>query len=467
MKKLLSLLLPFVFVAAVAAQGFENKQLSGTEAGKRVLGYFDAFNSGDEEKLKTFFLNNITADALKARPVEPRLAFHRQVRGDFKTVAIKRIVSVSASEVKVLAQSVNGSWISYDFSFDPTTSKFNGFAIAQSDPPAEGQKPGPVYAAPVNRSELLTTTEKLFADRAKEDAFSGAVMIAKDGKPILSKSYGFANAAKKELNRPDTKFNLGSINKMFTRIAIGQLLKQGKVSFSDTLIKVLPDYPNREIASKITIGQIINMRSGLGDFFGDKFIASDKSKIRTLQDYLPFFVNEPLEFEPGTKNRYSNAGYLVLGLVIEKLSGENYYDYVREHIFKPTGMNETASFAIDELPANTATGYMRKGSNGRDSNARALPGRGSSAGGGYSTAGDMLKFSDALRSKKLEIPGEDGNFPAEFAGAGFAGGSEGVNALFIANGQTGYTIIVLSNYEPPSAEQPGLQVRDWLKNIKE
>ena len=92
---------------------------------------------------------------------------------------------------------------------------------------------------------------------------------------------------------------------------------------------------------------------------------------------------------------------------------------------------------------------------------------GSSAGGGYSTAGDMLKFSNALRGKKLEIPADDGTFPAEFKGAGFAGGSEGVNAVFITNGQTGYTIIVLSNYDPPSAEKPGIQIRDWLKQVKD
>lgn len=465
MKQLLSIVLACTFAAAVAAQGPDHAQLSRTAAGNRVIAYFAAFNSGDEGKLKTFFLENITPEALRQRPVEPRLNFHRQVRSDFKTISVKKVLSVTETEIKLLSQSEGGAWIAYTFSFDAATAKFTGFSIAQTDPPADEQKPVPAYAAPATAGELLSTTDKLFADLAKADMFSGVVMIAKDGKPVLERAYGNANLEKKTPNRPDTKFNLGSINKVFTRIAIGQLVKAGKLSFDDKLIAILPDYPNREAASKITVGNLVNMTSGIGDFVNDRFMAADKSKIRTLQDYLPLFAAAPLEFEPGTKNRYSNGGYVVLGLVIEKLTGQSYYDYVRENIYKPTGMADSDWFVMGQLPSNTATGYERKDT-GRQPNERSLPARGSSAGGGYSTASDLLKFANALRSKKLEIPDDNGGFPTEFKGTGIAGGSEGVNALFITNGQTGYTIVVLSNYDPPSAEKPGLQVRDWLKQIK-
>jgi len=466
MKKFFSILFSLVFVAAIAAQAPDHSPLSKTAGGKLVLGYFEAFNSGDEQKLRAFFLDNISLDALKERPVEPRLAFHRQVRNDFKTVEVQKVVSISDAEIKVLARSVNGSWIAYSFSFDTATGKFAGFQIGQTDAPADSEKPPVVYEAPATRAELLTTTDKMFADLVKADAFSGVVMIAKDGQPILEKAYGNADSEKKTANRIDTKFNLGSINKIFTRVAIGQLVKAGKLSFDDKLIKILPDYPNQDAASKITIGNLVNMTSGIGDMFNDKYFSTDKSKIRTLKDYLPLFANEPLDFEPGTKNRYSNGGYVVLGLVIEKVSGMSYYDYVRKNIFEPAGMTDTASFEIDRLPSNTAVGYERA-ANGRQVNSKSLPGRGSSAGGGYSTAADLLKFANALRSKKLEIPDDKGGFPAEFKGTGIAGGSEGVNAVFITNGQTGYTVVVLSNYEPPSAEKPGMQIRDWLKQIKE
>src|SRR5437879_6288617 len=128
-------------------------------------------------------------------------------------------------------------------------------------------------------------------------------------------------------------------------------------------------------------------RSGLGDFFGPEFVAAPKNRIRSLADYLPFFVNKPLLFEPGAQQRYSNAGYIVLGMVIEKLSGTSYYDYVREHIFKPNGMTSTDSYALDDVVPRRATGYSE-----RHSNIYTLPARGSSAGGGYSTAGVLRRL---------------------------------------------------------------------------
>ena len=403
MKKFLSIFLSMVFVAGAAAQKPDLSQLSKTETGSRVIAYFDAFNSGDEDKLKAFFTANIAPDALKQRPVEPRLAFHRQVRNDFKTVEIKKIISVSDTEISVLAQSVNGGWISYSFEFDPATKKFSGFGIEQAEAPSTAQKSETTYPAPATLAELISTTGRFFDDLAKTDAFSGVVMIAKNDKPVFAKAYGYADAEMKIANNVDTRFNLGSINKNFTRIAIGQLVKQGKLSFDDKLIKILPDYPNRDAAAKITIGHLVNMTSGIGDFFNDKFQAIDKKNLRENKDYLPLFGSDPLEFEPGTKNRYSNGGYVVLGLVIEKVSGKSYYDYVRENIFKPAGMASTDSYALDEPPVNTAFGYAGT-AGARSRNLSSLPGRGSSAGGGYSTATDLLRFSTALRNQKLTIP---------------------------------------------------------------
>ncbi len=463
MKPFCTFFLTLILAGFAVGQGLDISSLSKTQGGARVIAYFAAFNSGDEEKLRTFFTENIAPESLKQRPVEPRLAFHRQVRNDFQKIEISKVISISDTEIKIMATSIGGATIAYTFSIDPKTSKFIGFQIEPTEDPDDQPGPGAAFPAPTTRAELIGNTDKLFSALAGSDAFSGVVMIAKDDKPIFAKAFGYADADKKTKNEIDTRFNLGSINKVFTRIAIGQLIRQGKLSYDDKLIKVLPDYPNRDAAAKITIGNLITMTSGIGDFFNDKYFAIDKGSLRSLKDYLPLFANEPLEFEPGTSNRYSNGGYLVLGLVIEKLSGKSYYDYVRDNVFKPAGMTHTDSYEIDKLPANTAYGYMP----GKIRNDKSLPGRGSSAGGGYSTAGDLLKFSNALRGKILAIPDDKGGFPTEFTGIGVAGGSEGVNALFIANGQTGYTIIVLSNYEPPSAERPGMQVRDWLKHVKE
>jgi CubicO group peptidase (beta-lactamase class C family) len=303
---------------------------------------------------------------------------------------------------------------------------------------------------------------------AAEDKFSGVVLVAKDGTPLLSRAWGMADPAKSIANRPDTKFNIGSINKIFTTVAVGQLAAAGKLSLSDTISKHLPGL-NVPSADKITIEQLLQHKSGLGDVFGPKFMESHAS-LRKLSDYVPLFVSKPLEFEPGTSQRYSNAGFVVLGLIIEKLSGQTYYDYVRDHITKPAGMTDTASYAIDDNVPNRAVGQTKRGPDGplaaRQSNVNALPARGSSAGGGYSTAADMLRFSQALLADKL-LPkrwtdwvfGGKLDTPVQ-RNIGVAGGTPGANAVLeIA---PPYTVVVLSNFDPPSAEEVSREARKAL-----
>lgn len=283
----------------------------------------------------------------------------------------------------------------------------------------------------------------------KRDLFSGTVMLAKNGKPVFFKSYGAGN-------NNETRYNLGSIDKTFTRVAITQLRDQGKIDFDQKLRTYLPDYPS-DVADKITIGQILEHRSGLGDFFGPAYMTADKSKIRSLRDYVPLFVDKPLEFEPGARQRYSNAGYIVLGLVVEKLTGMSYYDYVRKNIFEPAGMRSTGSWAVDENVPNRAVGLTRRTPTGdspeRHSNRESLPGRGSSAGGGYSTASDMLRFVQALHAGKLTKQVPQG-------GAGWAGGAPGINAAVEDEGE--WVIVVLSNYDPPAAEEVAANFRKYI-----
>jgi len=451
---------------SIFAQQPDISSLSKTESGKRVLGYFAAFNTGDEQKLKDFMLENLAADSLAKRPVEPRLEFHRQLKDNHQTFDIKQIVSLGDAEIILLVQGKKGAWISYSFRFEKNAPfKMLGWLIEQIDAPGSQEKPK--IAAPTSKAEFLSMTEKYLNEQVSADNFSGVVLVAKDDKPIFSKAYGLASKETKTPNNTDTKFNLGSVNKSFTRIAIGQLVKQGKISFDDKLGKYLPDYPNKDAAEKVTIRHLVTMKSGIGDFFGEKFEAMPKDKLRKNSDFIPLFSDKPLAFEPGTNQQYSNGGYILLGAIIEKVTGKSYYDYVRENIFKPAGMTNTDSFETDKMPANTANGYTRRNPKGELlNNVDTRPYRGSSAGGGYSNAADLLKFSLALKSGKLTIPDDDGN-PRKDGGLGIAGGADGINALLLVNVQTGYTIIVLSNYDPPSAERIGGQIRDWTKQIKE
>lgn len=287
---------------------------------------------------------------------------------------------------------------------------------------------------------------------AKRDLFSGNVLVAHGDTTLFAKSYGAANKDFNVPNTADTRFNLGSISKDFTRTAIDQLVKGGKLTYDTTLATVLPDV-KIEHADRITIRQLLDHQSGMGDFLGPDFAALPKDSLNELRDFLPLFESKPLEFEPGKGRRYSNAGYIVLGLVIEKLSGTTWRDYVRTNIFEPLGMTATGNVDVDAVVPNRAVGYSRGKGTGMPlhSNVFLQPRRGSSAGETYSTTGDLLKFSKFLRTRV------HGDGPVGF---GIAGGLPGANAVLELADD--YTIIVLANYDPPVAEVVATSVRKLL-----
>lgn len=334
----------------------------------------------------------------------------------------------------------------------------------------------------MTEADFVAALESHLGRLSAADEFSGTVLVAKDGKPIFHKAYGLASREYDTPNRTDTKFNLGSINKIFTQVAIGQLAEQGRLSLDDKLGKHLPDYPNRNAAEKVTVRHLLTMSSGIGDVFGPKYDATPKDKLRAVRDYLPLFSAEPLAFEPGTSRQYSNGGYVVLGAIIEKVSGQDYYDYVREHVFKPAGMRDTDWYEADMPAENLASGYTRRGAESGGAKARVnnlytRPAKGSPAGGGYSTAEDLLKFTLAVRAGKLRVPDfrrAEGARKVQGAaaqdtrggnGVGIAGGAPGINAVLEADVASGYTTVVMSNYDPPSASAVGKQIREWLARV--
>src|SRR6266481_2806736 len=295
---------------------------------------------------------------------------------------------------------------------------------------------------------------------AKLDQFTGVVVVAQNGVPQFERAYGMADREAHRANDLETSFNIGSINKLFTQIAIRQLADAGKLDVDSSLARAWPDYPNQDLARKVTIRQILTMRSGIqGNIF-----AAPPGKTRhdvvSLQDFFDLIKNEPLQFEPGSKQQYSNASYIVLGLLIEKLSGENYYEYVRRHIYEPAGMTQTGSWRIDRWPANTAIGYTRGAQNAPPTapltrNTDFLPGKASSAGGGYSTAHDLLAFLNALRAHKVANAPEAGMI-------GIAGGAPGLNAAMEGDLPGGYDVIVLANLDPPAATRVARLIRTAL-----
>lgn len=442
---IVSILILMIFVPFRDA--LSQSPLPKTPAGERVSAYIAAYNAGEKE-MRAFIESGWAAEALKSVPVDVRMQRYRQLRQNLGDIRLYRVVATSDSSLSTIIRSEKEGWFEFGFGFENSPKRaISWISVLQTDDPDQ-----PAVAPEASVDDLLTHTASYVDSLTALDQFSGVVLIAREDSILFSKAYGFADREKKVPNRPDTRFNVGSINKVFTRIAVLQLASQGKLSLSDTIGRFLPDYPNAEAARSVTINQLLNMSSGIGDFFGERYNAADKEKIAGLKDYLPLFADKPLEFAPGTARRYSNGGYIVLGLIVERASGLDYYAYVRQHVYTPAGMAASGSFRKSALLPNSALGYTTAQ---KSSNFPTLPGIGSSAGGGYCTAGDLFRFVRSLKEGVLTL-GETGS------GLGVEGGAPGLNAALEWDPSTGYVIVVLCNFDPPQASRLAQHIRKAL-----
>jgi CubicO group peptidase (beta-lactamase class C family) len=453
--RIIALAAAAVMICALAPSGFAQEQASAEQpATGHIKAYIAAFNSVVAGQMRAFFQAHFAESALKEIPVDQRVTRFRGAKAQLKSLELEKMIAEQPFQTSILTKAGNGEHVLLRGTVEKTPPhKLLTLTVELVDDPANIVVPEPK----ADEKEFVAAVRAFLEEKTKADEFSGVVLIAKDSRILFHEAYGLADRDKKIPNRKDTKFNLGSINKNFTRVAIHQLAREGRLSLDDPIKKFLPEYPNAQAAEKVTVRHLLNMTSGVGDFFGSRFDAKPKEKIRTLQDYLPLFADLPLEFEPGTNNRYSNGGYIVLGLIIEKTSGVDYYTYVRENIFKPCGMLNTDSFARDADVPNLALGYTLEGGQGsaRVLNHATLPGRGSSAGGGYSTAEDMLKYVLALKDKKIFLP-DAAN------GLGIAGGAPGINSVLEWDPRSGTIVIVLTNFDPPTAGQAARRIASWL-----
>lgn len=304
---------------------------------------------------------------------------------------------------------------------------------------------------------------KLDALRA-QDALSGALLVARNGQVLLDWRGGQADREGGSPVTADTRFRLASSNKMFTSVAILQLVQAGKLGLDDTIGERLPDYPNKAVAAEVTVRQLLTHTSGLGDFFGDDFDQYSAS-LKTLDDYVQRFAKDAPQFTPGSQDGYSNYGFIVLGRLIEAVSGQSYYAYVEQHILRPAGMTSTGFEPETMKVPQRAVAYTKKdGQWVRET--KSLPWRGMSAGGGYSTATDMLKFAEALRGGKLVSPAllqqaTTAQNHKRWYGFGFVvqgegrehqygheGGAPGSNSAIVVMPAQGYVVVGLANVDP-------------------
>jgi CubicO group peptidase (beta-lactamase class C family) len=322
------------------------------------------------------------------------------------------------------------------------------------------------HPAGASQSQNRSSDWKAWLAREAAD-FSGVALIGRDDAIEVEVEFGFADPVGARRNTAGTRFNLGSINKTFTAIGIAQLIEQGRLGLDDPLIEHLPDYPNKDAASRISIRQLLSHRSGIAPFmradFGDVSVAAMTKMVG----------EEPLVFEPGARQMYSNGGYVVLGRVIEVVSGKTYSAYVNDRVYRPAGMVASGFYRDGDRPDDIALPMYSAGAGRRSAGpASNSPGprTGNPAGGGYSTAADLFRFARALGSGRLLNPKMtryvlDGTF-AEDPTWGFAlreqivgghrfvgngGGAPGINAEFRFEPAGAYTVVVFSNSDPPSA----------------
>jgi len=464
-----------IIISAVLSASAQSKEFPATSFGKLVQEWIKIVDSGSEAEIRSFVENNFSTTALRSQSVTETVFIMRKLQKQSGGLEILSVTppagpyGLTMSVKSKLGENYARIAVGED-SREPN--KIGGFGIWKENPPNKILKIN-WQEKPLAENEMIEEIKRQVAKRAGEGNFSGVVLIAKDDKILLHVAHGLAERSFNVPNDRNTKFNLASVGKMFTATAIAQLVKQGKIAYDDKLIKHLPDFPQKSAAEKITIHQLLTHTAGMGTLF-DSPGYERLRRYRSSWDEVSAFADETLFFEPGTKWRYSNAGYVTLGAVIERVSGMNYIDYVRENIFKPLGMNDTDSYAHDEVVPNMSVLYVQSPDDPLGIEPYVadyiLAGyRGNGEGGGYSTSLDLLKFARSYRTGKLlgkemqeiiaapktDEDGKGNNFwgygvkQATVNGEIVRGHSGGGRTHLQMLWNSGYTVIVQTNTVPP------------------
>ena len=456
---------PFLaFAWAVAlpalAQGLEPAMRA------RVDAFVAALSSGSPELYEAMAREHFAPDLLARRSAEDRKEMLERVHGDFGALSVDREIVRETGRYELTVKGAKGGTARLELTLEPSPPhRITRVAIEIGDPPDEegAPLPPPPVTGEMAPEELSRALGAYLAGLQASDRFAGVVLVAKDGEALFEGAFGLANRESKTGVSTATRFNLASIGKAFTKAAIGQLLSQGKLALGDTIETLLPDYPNAE-ARGATVAQLLGHTAGIVDFFGPAFDRAPKEQFRSNADYYRLVAVQPLLSAPGTRRQYCNGCYIVLGAIIERLSGMPYEEYVRKNVFERAGMKGAGFLAMDDLQPDVAIGYTRPtgGGEGALQANHAMHGqRGSAAGGSYARAADLLAFDNALREKRLLDPKMTAWFlggeaaPGRARGSlGIAGGAPGVNAILESDGV--WTVAVVGNLDPPTAERLGV-----------
>jgi CubicO group peptidase (beta-lactamase class C family) len=445
-----------------------------TDIAAHAHAWFDMLR-GDDAAARQFLTDHMAPSALAEADVEERLARRRGVVERTGGLTPLAIVSSTASSIDVRCAAGNGDRVVAMFAAEADAPHRIVSVRLMAQPPGDDAAP-PAPAGPaLSDDDAAAAIRATLDQRAAAGTWSGAALLARGGQVIASGAWGDADRAQHVRNTETTRFNVGSIGKLFTRAAVAQLAEAGKLSLDDRLSRFLPDFPD---ADSITIAMLCEHRSGVGDFFNDRYDHMDRSKLRHNHDYLALIRDQPLWFKPGTSERYSNGGYALLGEVIAKASGEDYYDYMAKHVWGAAGMTATGAPIEGDGTKGLAHGYTTHGATkgGEVDNVSTRPARGSAAGGSYSTIEDLLAFDRALGSATLcgrdwsawivggARPDRGGRASGTPSGFGYAGGAPGLNAEWTHEGDA--VLIVLTNRDPETARPTVQALQGIVRRLK-
>lgn len=457
--------------AAQQAPYTDVSPIPDTPALTRAMEVLEVVNSGDPERVEQLVESSFTgpfqtdfslADHIGAFSEAHRLTGRLTARFA-RTYTPPRPANQA---VLVLWSEREQDWRAIALTVEPNPPhRIIGLQFLPARPPAGVEAQPALDEAGVAR-ELRGFVERL----AEADEFSGTVLLARNGEPLLTMAAGIAN---RDFDAPitlDTKFNLGSMNKMFTALAVMKLVEQGKLSLDDPISLHLDEsWLPRVDKSKVLVVHLLTHTSGLGSYFNEAYRRSSRLMFREVDDYKPLVEVETLAFEPGTRWSYSNTGMLVAGAIIERVSGENYHEFIRSVITGPAGMTGTDCYELDRVNKNLAVGYERRetpeGVSWRNNIFDHVM-RGGPAGGGYSTVEDLLRFDRALRAGTLvdaesarELWTARPGLGSPEYGLGFSvdegpwgkrvghsGGFNGISSNLDMYLDSGWTVAVMSNY---------------------
>ena len=313
-KRAAKLLAFFLLAAALRATAAPASETPVLQVFKQWL---DAFNSSDAARISAFW------QKYGRNKADDRVAGDLRLRNMTGGMTIYRVAEDSDTHLVVLMKENRGAYSESTMDLSSVNPPIVAGLMGHPVPPPEGAE-NPASSD----DELAARVQKHVAETSGSDAFSGAILVAHNGKTVLDQAWGMADETKSIRNTTDSQFCIGSMNKMFTAVAILQLVGAGKLALDKSIVTYWPDYPNRDLAARVTIRELLNHTGGTGDIFTPEYEAY-RQETRALADYIKLFGTRPVAFEPGTRMEYSNYGFILLGRIIELVTREPYEKYIR------------------------------------------------------------------------------------------------------------------------------------------